>query len=179
MGRSGGICFSVRFLMREAYKVEETIRRIGQKALTFRFPAVMGGRMTYLVPEEFRGRWLVLSFVPGLGERESRLWNRQGKVLAELGAVLLLVPSEMRALYWKRLSGIGPLHFAVAGDPLKRLQRLYGGAAELSVGRARTFLVDPEGTLRFHLMHTLTTQGMDVLKELLCAHQDAEFAASA
>jgi len=139
----------------------------------------MAGRMTYLVPEEFRGRWLVLSFVPGLEERELRLWNRQGRELAEHGAVLLLVPSEMRALHWRRLSSIGPVHFAIAGDPLKRLQRLYGGSAELSVGRAMTFLVDPKGVLRFHLVHTLTNQGMEVLKELLCAHQGTEFAASA
>jgi len=139
----------------------------------------MAGRMMYLVPEEFRGRWLVLSFVPALEERDSRRWNRQGRELAERGAVLLLVPSEMRARDWKRLSGIGSMHFAVAGDPLKRLQRLYGGPAELSAGRARTFLVDPEGVLRFHLLHTLTKQGMDILKELLYAHQDTEFAASA
>lgn len=179
MARAGGVCFWGRFLESGAHKVEETIRRIGQKALTFRFPAVLAGRMTYLVPEEFRGRWLVLSFVPGLEERESRLWNRQGKELAELGAVLLLVPSEMRGLHWKRLNAIGSVHFAVAGDPLKRLQRLYGCPTELSVGRARTFLVDPDGILRFHLVHTLTKQGMEVLKELLRAHQDAEFAASA
>lgn len=174
MGRAGGVCFWGRFLESEAHKVEETIRRIGQKALTFRFPAVLAGRMAYLVPEEFTGRWLVLSFVPGLRERETRLWNRQGKELAELGAVLLLVPS-----HWKRLHDIGLVHFAVAGDPLKRLHRLYGCPTELSVGRARTFLVDPKGILRFHLVHTLTKQGMEVLQELLRAHQDAEFAASA
>lgn len=135
--------------------------------------------MTYLVPEEFRGRWLVISFVPSLGERESRLWNRQGQELAELGAALLLVPSDMPGQQWKRLSGLGSIHFAVAGDPLKRLQRLYGHPVEPSAGRGRTFLVDPEGVLRFHLVHTLTKQGMEVLRELLCAHQDAKLAASA
>jgi alkyl hydroperoxide reductase subunit AhpC len=141
--------------------------------------------MTYLVPDEFEGRWVVLSFVHSLGDHESRLWSRQGKDLAAHGAALLVVPSEMREVQWKRLSGIEPLHFAVAGDPLRRLQRLYGDPiaqlAQLAQldGRARSFLIDPDGVLRFHLVHSLTKQGMEVLKELLRAHQETVMARSA
>lgn len=161
------------------------MRRIGTKALTFRFPALTGRRMTYLVPDEFDGRWVVLSFVQSLGDHESRVWNRQGKELAAHGATLLVVPSEMREVQWKRLSGIGPLHFAVAGDQLRRLQRLYGDPIAESAesaesdGRARTFLIDPAGVLRFHLVHSLTKQGMEVLKELLRAHQETVMVRSA
>ena len=63
------------------------------------------------------------------------------------------------------------------GDPLGRLRRLYSGVTIQSWGRAQTFLIDPEGRLRFQLVHSLSERGMGVLTELLQAHQDQEIAA--
>ena len=73
---------------------KRVVRRIGQKALTFRFPAVIDGEVSYVGPEEFLGQWLFLSFVQTFEKSDSLLWNRQGKELAKLGAALLIVPSE-------------------------------------------------------------------------------------
>ncbi|MBX3300954.1 MAG: redoxin domain-containing protein [Nitrospira sp.] len=159
------------------YKSGKIVRRIGQKALTFRFPAVVDGEVSYIGPKEFLGQWLVLSFVPALGESEIMLWNRHGQELAELGVALLLVPPEAQTLHGKQSFCTQHMHFVVAGDPMRRLQRLYGGPTTQSPGRGRTFLIDPDGLLRFHLVHSLTERGMGVLTELLQAYQDAEIAA--
>lgn len=133
--------------------------------------------MTYIDPDEFLGQWVVLSFVPGLGASDRVLWDRQGKELDVLGAAVLVVPLETQALYQPRSLRAGRAHFTIVGDPLGRLQRLYGGPTTQSSGRGRTFLVDPEGVLRFHLVHSLSERGMGVLTEVLQACQDAEIAA--
>lgn len=153
------------------------MRRIGEQALTFRLPAVVDGEVTFIDPDEFLGQWVVLSFVPGLGNSDRLLWDRQGKELATLGAALLVVPSEARALHQGRFSRTGRQRFTIVGDPLGRLQRLYGGPTSQSPGRGRTFLIDPDGLLRFHLVHSLSERGMGVLTEVLQACQDAEIAA--
>ena len=153
------------------------MRRIGEQALTFRVPAVVEGEVTYIDPDEFLGQWVVLSFVPGLGQSERVLWDEQGKDMEELGAALLLVPVETPALYLERSLRSGRVHFTIVGDPLGRLQRLYGGPTTHSSGRARTFLIDPDGILRFHLLHSLNERGMAALMELLQAFQDQEISA--
>ena len=153
------------------YKTKKIVR-IGQKALTFRFPVVSDGAVSYVDPEAFMGLWLFLSFVPTLGNSDNMLLNHQGKKLAALGAALLIVPSERQALHRKRSLRFGHTHFTVVGDPLSRLQRLYGCSTTQSFGRGRTFLIDPAGSLRFHLVHSLTEQGMNVLTEVLRAYQD-------
>ena len=94
-----------------------------------------------------------------------------------LGAALLVVPLEEGSLHPERLHAAGRTHFTIVGDPLGRLQRLYGARSLVSSGRARTFLVDPDGRLRFHALHTLSDQGMGVITELLNAYQTAEIPA--
>ncbi len=50
---------------------KRVVRRIGQKALTFRFPAVIDGEVSYVGPEEFLGQWLFLSFVQTFEKSDS------------------------------------------------------------------------------------------------------------
>ena len=152
------------------------MRRIGERALTFRVPVVVDGEVTYLDPDEFLGQWVVLSFVPSLGQSDRVFWDEQGNDIETLGAALLVVPVETKALYQERSIRSGQAHFTILEDPLGRLQRLYGGSTTHSSGRARTFLVDPEGTLRFHLIHSLNERGMAALMEMLQAFQDQEVA---
>jgi alkyl hydroperoxide reductase subunit AhpC len=152
------------------------MRRIGEQAFTFRLPVVVAGEMTYIDPDEFLGQWIVLSFVPGLGESDRVFWDEQGKDMEELGATLLVVPLETQVFYQEEDQSTGGLHFTIVGDPLGRLQRLYGGPATHSSGRARTFLIDPDGALRFHLIHSLNERGMAALRELVQAFQDQEIA---
>jgi alkyl hydroperoxide reductase subunit AhpC len=97
--------------------------------------------------------------------------------MEEHGAALLLVPVETQPLYPERSLRSGRVHFTIVGDPLRRLQRLYGGPTTHSSWRARTFLIDPDGILRFHLLHSLNERGMAALIELLQAFQDQEISA--
>lgn len=123
------------------------MRRIGEQAFTFRLPAVVEGEVSYIDPDEFLGQWVVLSFVPGLGQSDRVLWDEQGQDMEALGAALLLVPVEAPVFYQEWSLRGERVHFAIVGDPLGRLQRLYGGSTTHSSGRARTFLIDSDGTL--------------------------------
>lgn len=150
------------------------MRRIGDRALPFRLPALDSHGFACIDPQEFLGRWVVLSFVPALEESESAMWDEQGRNMQALRAALLVVPSESQWLHQMRRHPEGRAHFTIVGDPLGRLQRLYGARTVLSSGRARTFLVDPDGHLRFHVLHTLSEQGMGVIMELLHSYQTVE-----
>jgi alkyl hydroperoxide reductase subunit AhpC len=112
-----------------------------------------------------------------LGRLETDLLDRQGKDLEELGTVLLVVPLESRAFERQRSIDFDLAHFFVVGDPSSRLRRLYRGVTTQSLGRGRTFLIDPEGLLRFHVAHSLSERGMAVVREVVQAHQDQEIAA--
>lgn len=149
------------------------MRHVGERALPFRLAALDDKGLTLIDPDTFLGRWVVLSFVSSLEESDSVLWKEQGRRMKELGASLLVAPLEAKTLYQRRFHS-GAAHFTMVGDPLGRLQRLYGARTLLSSGRARTFLVDPEGRLRFHVLHSLSAQGMGVITELLNSYQNAE-----
>jgi len=153
------------------------MKRIGEAALTFRVPAIVDGDVTYIDPGQLQGQWVALCFVPHLGRVEIDLLDRQGQNMEELGASLLVMSLETRALQREECLRIGKVHFSLVGDPLGRLQRLYGGVTTQSWGRGRTFLIDPEGLLRFQLVHSLSERGMGVLMELVQAYQDQDIAA--
>lgn len=156
--------------------MEVAMKRIVEPALTFRLPAIVDGALTYLDPRQFEGQWVVLCFVPHLGRVEIDLLDRLGKDLEELGTVLLVVSLEPRALEREQCLQLGMVHFAVVGDPSGRLQRFYGGVTTQSWGLGRTFLIDPDGFLQFHLAHSLSERGMEVVMEVVQSHQDQEIA---
>ena len=153
------------------------MKRIGDPALTFRFPVIIDGGLASIDPAQLLGQWVALCFLPHLGGVEIDLLDRQGQAMEDLGALLLVVSLETQALQREECLRIGAVHFTLLGDPLRRLRRLYGGVTTQLWGRAQTFLIDPEGRLRFPLVHSLSEQGMGVLTESLQAHQDQEIAA--
>ena len=152
------------------------MKNIGEKALTFRSPAVVNGKLSYLNLEEYRGQWVAVSFVPGFSRIEAELLNRHSTDVELLGTTLLLVSMPPAVL--GRESAVGTaLRFPLVDDPLGRLQRLFGGSTARTWGRARTFLLDPEAHFRFQLMHSLSERGMGVFMELLRTYQGEQYSA--
>jgi alkyl hydroperoxide reductase subunit AhpC len=150
-----------------------TMRHVGERALTFRLAAIDERGLTVIEPHAYMGRWVVLSFVPGVEESVAALWNEQGRHLKASGGALLLVLLGAKALHDTECRP-GAEHFTIVGDPLGRLERLYGARTLLSTGTARTFLIDPAGVLRFHLVHSLSERGMGLISELLETYQADE-----
>ena len=112
------------------------MKRIGEPALTFRLPAIIDGGLTSIDPAQLHGQWVALCFLPHLGRAEIDLLDRQGRAMEDLGASLLVVSLETQALQREESRRIGGVHFALVGDPLGRLRRLYSGVTIQSWGRA-------------------------------------------
>lgn len=150
------------------------MKNIGEKALTFRSPAIVNGELSYVKLEQYRGQWGAVSFVPCLGRIEAELLDRYSTDVEQLGATLLLVSANPIVLRQESVGGVANLRIPLVGDPLGRLQRLFGGSTARTWGRARTFLIDPDGHFRFHLMHSLSERGMGLFMELLRTYQGEE-----
>jgi len=75
-------------------RMEGQMEHIGEKALTFRSPAVVNGELSYLKLEQYRGQWVAVSFVPCLGRIEAGLLDRYSTDVELLGATLLLVSAN-------------------------------------------------------------------------------------
>ena len=153
--------------------------RIGEKAIPFGSPAVINGELVYLHPEHLKGRWGALCFVPHLGFIEATVLDQQGKVFAEAGGLLLAVPVGTRSLQSFQPAYADRENFVILGDPLGRLQRLYGGPIVLPSNRCQTFLIDPDGFFRLYLAHSVNDWGSGVLTQVLRAFQEQEAAALA
>jgi alkyl hydroperoxide reductase subunit AhpC len=153
--------------------------RIGQKGFPFNIPAVINGDLLYLHPQQLKGRWVALCFVPRLGLIEATVLDHQGKILEEAGGLLLVVPVGTKSLHAFQPAYVDHAHFVILGDPLGRLQRLYGGPIVLPPTRCQTFLIDPNGFFRLYLAHSVNDWGRGVLTEVLRTYQWQEAAALA
>jgi alkyl hydroperoxide reductase subunit AhpC len=150
------------------------MRRIGERAPCFWFPALVEGNLTYIEFASFRGRWVALCFLASLGLIESVFLDRRTEAFAREGAALLAVVPDDRALRRPWCSQFGKLPIPLLTDPLKRLHRAYGMVASQHQGRCRSFLIDPNGIIRFHLVHDLNGRDMDALLEIIGASQGQE-----
>ncbi|WP_447983546.1 hypothetical protein [Nitrospira sp. Nam74] len=147
--------------------------RIGEEAFPFNIPAVINGDLDYLNPQQLRGRWVALCFVSRLGLIEATVLDYQGKAFEKAGGILLVVPVGTKSLHAFQPVYADHAHFIIVGDPLGRLQRLYGGPIVLPPSRCQTFLIDPDGLFRLYLAHSINDWGRDVLTGVLRTYQHA------
>ncbi len=141
--------------------------RIGKKVPTFRLPALIEGTWTYLDSSRFRNRWLVMTFLPFLDQDDTLAVDRLHASMEQRSATFLLVPSRPRSLHQLSPTHLASIHCPILGDPLLRLHRTFGISVPNIQRRTRTVLIDPEGFLRYHLVHDLNQRSIDALSDLL------------
>lgn len=149
---------------------------IGQRAPRFRVPALRDRALTYLDSAALHGRWVVLCCLPRLSLVEATIVDRQGAAFTCYGADFLAVAPEDHALRRPWLGRLGALRAPLLVDPLRRLHRAYGLAPDQTLTRCRTFLIDPDGLLRFHLVHDLIGRGLSAVTEILRLFQHRQTA---
>src|SRR5579884_145484 len=138
-------------------KERQSMLLIGHRAPRFRVPALRDGALTYLDSAGLRGRWVVLCCLPRLSLVEATIVDRQAATFADYRAEFLAVAPDDRTL--------------------RRLHRAYGLVQDQTLTRCRTFLIDPDGLLRFHLVHDLTGRGLGAIMEILRLFQHQRTAA--
>jgi len=147
--------------------------KIGRPSPPFRLPALVEGTLTYLDSARFKGRCVALCFLPPLGLLESAVLERYSPIFDQQKADLLGIVPE-NAFFsgtWHRW--IWPNGLILLSDPLGRLSRSFGVSHRPAPSRCQSFVIDPEGILRYHLVHDLNGRGMRALLEILKATASA------
>jgi alkyl hydroperoxide reductase subunit AhpC len=144
--------------------------RIGHTAPRFRVPALVDGTLGYIDSRRFSNHWIVLCFVPRLGLIETSFLDRQANSCHFTGehCSLFAVSSANDTLHQPWLSRIGKVKPVLLADPLGHLHRIYKVSTD-PASRCRSFVIDPEGLLRFQIVHDLNGRGISVLSEILDA----------
>ncbi len=141
----------------------------GCPAPRFRVPVLVGGTLTYLDSACLRGRSVTLCFLPPLGLLERAVLERHVQDFEDEKAFFLGVVDEGAFFFgpWQRDPWLRGL--TLTGDPLGRLSRSFGISHRQSPARCQSFVIDPKGILRYHLVQDLNGRGMSALLEILKA----------
>lgn len=146
---------------------------IGRLAPRLSLTAFVKGHYVRLDPAVFSGRWIALCFPTSLQASDMACLNWQAGVFAREGAVLVAVCSDLRLRRLADQPEFSTLAVPILTDPLNRLHRSYGIPRHEPSTRSITFLIDPEGVLRFHVHHDLTIWDLDALRRLIDINQPA------
>ena len=150
------------------FVVSDVGARVGEKAPQFSLPCARSLETLEqpVALSDYRGRWLVVLFYPldfsrisaseliAFSDRSDELRVRNAEVLA------ISTDSVYAHRVWFGLSreqgGLGELRFPLASDSTHAVSRTYGVLIE-DKGHAQpgTFIVDPNGVLRYAVVHDL------------------------
>lgn len=150
------------------------MKRIGAPSPSFRAPALVEGRLTYLGSTQFAGRWTALCFLPYVGIVEPDFLDHQADNLDRIDTTLLIVSSGTRPLHRVWLDRPATARTPLLYDPLCRLHRSFGVPPAQIPVRCQTFLIDRAGILRFHLVHDFTERGLGALHEIVTLSQSQD-----
>ncbi len=147
--------------------------RIGQsKILRTRVPALLKGKMIWFDLNNLQGQWGMVCCLPPIDFGEAVFLNQYHRTVQQEGAVLLgMLPcaDPMLDLSLPKTKALG---IPLLADPLRRLHRTLGLSGRPSSNRCQSFVFDPQGVIRYHLVHRLNWRGMSFLIEILRHCQD-------
>ncbi|MGH7233421.1 MAG: redoxin domain-containing protein [Nitrospiraceae bacterium] len=145
--------------------------RIGETAPSFRTAALVDGTLCYIDSAQFSDSWVMLCFVPHLGLIETSFLDRQAESrhFVRENCALLAVAPEGDVFLQPWMRRVGNLRAILLIDPLRRLHRAYAVPRAKIPARCRSFVIDPDGLLRFQVLHDLNGRGISILSEILDA----------
>jgi hypothetical protein len=147
--------------------------RIGQSTISrMRIPALLKGNLILLDLGNLRGKWSIICCLPPFDFGEAVFLNQYHRTIQKEGAVLLGMLSCGAPILDPNLPKTKALRIPLLTDPLQRLHRILGLSGRPSSNRCQSFLFDPQGIMRYHLVHQLNWRGMSFLVEILKHCQD-------
>ena len=142
--------------------------RIGHSTIPrMRMPALLKGNLLYLDLGNLQGQWSIVCSLPPFDFGEAVFLNQYHRTIQKEGAVLWGMLSVNDPLLESHLPKTKVLGIPLLMDPLRRLRRVLGLAEKSSSNRCQSFIIDPNGVIRYHLVHLLNWRGMSFLVEIL------------
>jgi peroxiredoxin (alkyl hydroperoxide reductase subunit C) len=132
--------------------------QVGQPAPDFTLKAVVDGDFAEVRLSDYRGKWVVLFFYPldftFVCPTEIRGFAQQNEEFEKLGAQVLgaSVDSEHSHKAWIERD-FGSLPFPLLSDIRREATDAYGVLLPDGIALRGTFIVDPEGTLKYAVVH--------------------------
>ena len=147
--------------------------RIGHSTIPrMRVPALLKGQMMLFDLASLQEQWSMISRLPPFEFGEAIVLNQFQRTVQKNGAMLLgLLPSGDHSLD-PRLPKAKILRIPLLADPLQRLRRVFSLTAEPLTNRCQSYVIDPQGVIRYHLVHQLNWRGLSFLIEILNHCQD-------
>jgi alkyl hydroperoxide reductase subunit AhpC len=134
---------------------------VTKPARGFELEGVVGGEFKTVKLSDFQGRWIVLFFYPldftFVCPTEIREFSQRLAEFQEAGAevVTVSVDSKYSHLAWQQ--EIGQISYPMLSDITKEVARAYGVLLEEEgIALRGLFLIDPEGIVRYELVHDLS-----------------------
>ncbi len=142
--------------------------RIGHSTIPrMRVPALLKGQMILLDLSSLRGQWGIICCLPPFEFGEAVFLNQYHRAVQKEGAMLLGMLPFADPFLDPRLPKAKVLRIPLLADPLERLRRLLGLDGRTFNNRCQSFVVDPQGVIRYHHIHQLHWRGLAFLMEIL------------
>lgn len=138
---------------------------VSKKAPLFNEVAVVNKEFKHVNLENYKGKWVVLFFYPldftfvcpteitALSDAYSEFEKRDCEVIG------VSTDSKFSHLAWinspRSEGGLGDINYPLVADFTKSLSSDYGVLLDGGMALRATFIIDPEGTVQFELVHDL------------------------
>ena len=134
--------------------------RVGQNAPEFTLQGVVGDKFKDVCLDEFKGKWVVLFFYPldftFICPTEITEFSKRDSEFKQLNAQVLGASTDSVYSHKAWLKELGNLNYPLLSDITKEASRKYGVLLEeKGIALRGTFIIDPEGKLRYQLVHDL------------------------
>jgi peroxiredoxin 2/4 len=154
--------------------------RVGQMAPDFKMPALKGTEFGEVTLADYRDKWVVLFFYPldftFVCPTEVTGFSERFQEFSDLNAVVIggSTDSVFSHLAWTK--EIGKLRYPLFSDITRETARRYGVLMEeKGIALRGTFIIDPEGKLRWALVNDLGVgRNIDEVLRVLQALQTGE-----
>jgi len=142
--------------------------KIGRSTIPrMRVPALLKGEMLALDLTSIQGQWGIFCRLPQFEFGEAILLNQYLRTVQKKRAALLGMLPCPDLCFDPHLPKAKILGIPLVMDPLRRLHRVLGLTSGPSSNRCQSFIFDPQGVIRYHLVHRLNWRGMSFLLEIL------------
>lgn len=147
--------------------------KIGHSTIPrMRVSAVVKGRVVMLDLASLQGQWGIICCLPQLEFPEAVFLNQYHRTVQKEGASLLGFLPFVDPCLDPRLPKAKVLSIPLLADPLQRLRRVLGLEMKPSTSGCQSFIFDPQGVIRYHLVHRFNWRGFSFLVEILNHCQD-------
>jgi len=147
--------------------------RIGHSTIPcMRVPALLKGQMILFDLASLQGQWSIICRLPPFEFGEAIVLNQFQRTVQKESAMLLDMLPFGYLFLDSRLPNAKILRIPLLADPLQRLRRIFGLTGEPFTNRCQSYVIDPQGVIRYHLVHQLNWRGLSFLIEILNYCQD-------